>query len=69
MMWKAYRLLMMDLPPPNMHGWVRNEKNMEPIMCLKPPAPEARLILVKCSCKTSRNNERRRCGYSKNNFP
>ena len=69
MVWKSCRLLMMDLPPPNMHGWVRNEKNMEPIMCLKPPAPGAMLILVKCSCKTSCNNETRRCGCSKNNFP
>ena len=37
-------------------------------MCLKPPAPEAMLILVKCSCKASCNDETRRCGCSKNNF-
>ena len=59
----------MDLPSPGSHGWINNDKKLEPVKCLKLPAPEALLILVKCTCTTGCNNEARRCGCFKNNFP
>ena len=67
-MWKSSRQLEMDLPPPELHGWVKNCDKLEPIMCLEPAAPAAMIELVKCGCTTGCLEESTRCGCRKNNL-
>jgi hypothetical protein len=51
-----------EIPEPQNYGWQTSDGELEPVMCLLPPAPEAVTNLVKCSCKlTQCANNRCKC--------
>ena len=55
----------MDLPSPESFVWNKGD-TLEPLMCLQPAAPMAKIVLVKCKCKTGCSSGR--CGCKKNNL-
>ena len=50
--WKNCRRSMQALPTPEGHGWLSENDNCVPVLCLKKPAPNEMLELIKCGCKS-----------------
>ncbi|KAG1709152.1 RNA exonuclease 1 [Nymphon striatum] len=55
----------MSISSPVGHGWEDKDTSIMPIMCLKSPAPQALLELIKCGCKGK--CDKRQCSCLRNN--
>ncbi|KAG1665862.1 hypothetical protein GQR58_019139 [Nymphon striatum] len=64
--WKSCKLPEMSISSPVGHGWDDKDTSIMPIMCLKSPAPQALLELVKCGCKGK--CDKRQCSCVRNNI-
>ena len=64
--WKNCKSPDINVPSPVGHGWEDNDELITPIMCLRSPAPQALLELIKCSCKG--RCEKKQCSCVRNNL-
>ena len=63
LIWSLDRVPSPDLPPPQEYVWKLEDDHWVPIMTSLPPAPDAVIELVRCSCKTSHcSSNRCNCG-------
>ncbi|KAG1662654.1 Supervillin [Nymphon striatum] len=59
-------ILVLGISSPVGHGWEDKDTSIMPIMCLKSPAPQALLELIKCGCKGK--CDKRQCSCLRNNL-
>ena len=64
--WKCALKAKPEIPSPDGHGWKVSPTNLEIVWSTIPPAPQAILDFMKCTCKSNCSSQRYGC--RKNNL-